>query len=116
MGPIAAGSNAPVPGRVNWQQTFEQGVQARQAQFKYSSLIDTRHEKSLHHITRYNHGAYLQLTSPFFLLSSTLIVCKPNNSTNRWNFDFTNSLLKIFAGLSSVGTYTTDNFPASTVS
>ena len=33
MGPMAAaGPNAPVQGRVDWQQTFEQGFQARQAQ------------------------------------------------------------------------------------
>ena len=28
MGPIAAGPNAPIQGRVNWQQIFDQGFQA----------------------------------------------------------------------------------------
>src|ERR1700723_383701 len=41
---------------------------------------------------------------------------KPNNSTKLQNFAFAKGLVKISAGLSSVGIYTTDNFPSSIAS
>jgi hypothetical protein len=67
---------------------------------------------ALQHVTALNSGAYFG--SSFFLPSLSLIACKPNSFTNLQNFAFTKGFVKISAGFSSVGTYTTDTFPSST--
>ena len=67
--------------------------------------------------TRYfafNNGVYFPHS--FLLPPLSLIGRKPNNSTNLQNLVFTNGFMKMSAGLSSVGMYTTDTFPSSTAS
>ena len=65
----------------------------------------------LYHGIARNSGAYLSLIPSFSLFSR-----KPNSSTKRQHFGLAKGLVKISAGLSSVGTYTTDIFPSSTAS
>ena len=67
---------------------------------------------TLHNITTLNSGAYFP--SSILLPSLSLIARKPNNSMNFWNLAFARGFMKISAGFSSVGMYTTDTFPSST--